>query len=84
LLPEVEGKMPEDREKCLNIISNYLSLPDHERLNFRLGRRIGYYEKLSDLNHSYKHGKIDEAIKHIRSDGRNVDEVITRLKDNFI
>jgi len=84
LLPEVEGKMPEDREKCLNIISDYLGLPDHARLNFRLGRRIGYYEKLSDLNNSYKHGKIDEAIKHIRSDGRNVDEVITRLKDNFI
>lgn len=84
LLPEVEGKMPEDKQKCLNIISRYLSLPTHERLNFRLGRRTGYYEKLADLDSSYKHGKIDEAIKRIRSDGRNVDEVITRLKDSFI
>ncbi len=84
LLPEVEGKMPEDKEECLNAISKYLSLPSDERLNFRLGRRTGYYEKLIDLNNSYKHGKIEEAIMRITSDGRNVDEVITTLKDNFI
>jgi hypothetical protein len=84
LLPEVEGKMPEDKEKCLSIISRYLSLPANERLNFRLGRRTGHYEKLADLNNGYKHGKIDEAIERIRSDGRNVDDVITTLKDNFI
>ena len=84
LLPEVEGKMPEDKQKCLNIISRYLSLPADERLNFRLGRRTGYYEKLADLGNGFKHSKIDEVIGRIRSDGRNVDEVITRLKDSFI
>jgi hypothetical protein len=84
LLPEVEGKMPEDKRKCLDIISRYLSLPAVERLNFRLGRRTGYYEKLADLDSSYKHGKIDETIRRMRSDGRDVDEVITRLKDSFI
>ncbi len=84
LLPEVEGKMPEDKEKCLNIIRKYLSLSADERLNFRLGRRTGHYEKLADLNNGYTHGKIDEAIQRIRAGGRNVDDVIARLKDNFI
>jgi radical SAM superfamily enzyme YgiQ (UPF0313 family) len=84
LLMEVEGKMPEDKEKCLNIINQYLSLPEEERLNFRLGRRAGYYEKLADLNDNYKHYKIDESIKHIRSKGESVDKVILKLKDSFI
>ena len=84
LLMEVEGKMPEDKEKCLNIINKYLSLPDEERLNFRLGRRAGYYAKLADLDDSYKHDKIEQAIKRLREQGSNVEEVIFKLKDNFI
>ncbi len=84
LLMEVEGKMPEDKENCLNIINQYLSLPQEERLNFRLGKRVSYYEKLADLNDSYKHYKIDEAIKHIRAEGESVDNVILKLKGSFI
>jgi radical SAM superfamily enzyme YgiQ (UPF0313 family) len=84
LLMEVEGKMPEDKEKCLNIINKYLSLPDEERLNFRFGRRTGLYNRLADLSDSYKHDRIEQAIKHLRAQGSNVEEAIFRLKDSFI
>ena len=84
LLMEVEGKMPEDKEKCLNIINKYLSLPDEERLNFKLGRRAGYYENLSDLNNGHMHDKIEKAIKKIQSEGNNVEELMLKLKGNFI
>jgi len=84
LLLEVQGKMPEDKERCLNIINKYLSLPEEERLNFKVGRRAGHYEKLADLHDSYKHYNIDEAIKRIRSRGENVDRVVFKLKDSFI
>jgi len=84
LFMEVEGKMPEDKEKCLNIINEYLSLPDEERLNFQFGRRAGLYNKLADLNDSYKHDKIEQAIKRLRAQGSNVEEAIFRLKDSFI
>jgi radical SAM superfamily enzyme YgiQ (UPF0313 family) len=84
LLMEVEGKMPEDKEKCLNIINKYLSLPNKERLNFNFGRRAGLYNRLVDLSDSYKHDKIDQAIKRLRAQGSNVEEAIFRLKDSFI
>jgi hypothetical protein len=84
LLMEVEGRMPEDKGKCLNIINAYLSMPDEERFNFRLGRRAGYYEKLADLNDSYKHYRVEEAIKRIHSRGEDVDRVLFKLKDSFI
>jgi radical SAM superfamily enzyme YgiQ (UPF0313 family) len=84
LLMEVEGKMPEDKEKCLNIIDNYLSLPDEERLNFKVGRRAGLYNKLSDLSDSYKHDKIEQAIRHFKAQGSDVEEEIFRLKNSFI
>jgi radical SAM superfamily enzyme YgiQ (UPF0313 family) len=84
LLMEVEGKMPEDKQKCLDIIDEYLSLPDEEKLNFKFGKRLGYYEKLSDLKDTYTHYKIDQVITQIKARGENVDEVISKLKDSFI
>jgi radical SAM superfamily enzyme YgiQ (UPF0313 family) len=84
LLPEVEGDMPENKEKCLDIINKYLSLPDEERLNFGLGRRAGYYERLADLDNSDKHYKIAEVMTRVRSHGESVDSAIFKLKDSFI
>jgi radical SAM superfamily enzyme YgiQ (UPF0313 family) len=84
LFMEIEGKMPEDKEKCLNIINKYLSLPDEERLNFNFGSRAGLYNRLADLSDSYKHDKIEEAIKRLRAQGSNVEEAIFKIKDSFI
>jgi len=84
LLPEVEGKMPEDKQRCLSAIDEYLSLPEGERVNFRLGRRGGYYDNLADLADSRKHDKVDDLVKRIKSKGQSVDKVVLRLKDSFI
>jgi radical SAM superfamily enzyme YgiQ (UPF0313 family) len=84
LLMEVEGKMPEDKEKCLNIVSKYLSLPDEERLNFEVGRRTGLYNRLADLSDSHKHDRIEQAVEHLRAQGSDVEEAIVKLKNSFI
>jgi len=85
LLPEVEGKFPEAKSDCLNVINRYLTLSTGERLNFRLGRRAGYYEKLNDLYDTHKYQKVDEAIRHITSEAPDsIDEVILQLKASFI
>jgi len=84
LLMEVEGKMPEDKAKCLDIIDKYLSLADEERLNFRIGRRAGLYDRLDDLNDSYKHDQIEQAIRRLKAQGAHVEQEILRLKNSFI
>lgn len=85
LLAEVEGKFPEAKSACLAATSRYLSLPPQERLNFRLGRRAGYYEKLDDLYDAHKYQKVDEAVNRINSENPDsIDEVILRLKQGFI
>jgi radical SAM superfamily enzyme YgiQ (UPF0313 family) len=84
LLMEVEGKLPEDKGKCLNIINKYLSLPDEERLNFKIGRRTGLYTRLADLSDTHRHDEIDQAIKGVRAQGSDVEEAIVKLKNSFI
>jgi radical SAM superfamily enzyme YgiQ (UPF0313 family) len=84
LLMEIEGKMPEDKAKCLHIIDRYLSLADEERVNFKIGRRAGLYNRLSDLSDSYKHGQIQQAIKRLKAQGSDIEQEILRLKNSFI
>ena len=84
LLPEIDGKFPEAKSACLSVINKYLSLSPEERINYRLGRRAGYYETLHDLYNDHKKRKVDEAIMSIKSKpGGNVEEVISRLKLGF-
>ncbi|MFU8796117.1 MAG: radical SAM protein [Dehalococcoidia bacterium] len=84
LLMEVQGKLPEDKEKCLGIIDRYLSLPEDERFNFQLGRRAGYYTTLADLADTEKHGLVDHAVRHIRQEGMSVEHALLRLKNTVI
>ncbi|MEJ2739311.1 MAG: hypothetical protein P8105_05715 [Dehalococcoidia bacterium] len=79
----IDGKFPEAKADCLAIIDSYLSLPDDERLNYRLGRRGGYYEGLRDMKNERKHQQIAKNILDIRNSGEDVEDVIYRLKRPF-
>ena len=50
LLQELEGRLPDDKEKMLNIIDRYLTLPADKKANYQLGRRAGFYSSLDDMN----------------------------------
>ena len=84
LLMELEGQFPEAKPACLAIINEYLALPDDERLNFQLGRRMGLYETLSDLQDTDRFNRVAEGIQRIQERGESVEEVTRRLKDRFI
>jgi radical SAM superfamily enzyme YgiQ (UPF0313 family) len=84
LLMEVQGRMPDDKEKCLTIIEQYLSLPDRERLNFRVGRRLGLYSRLAELTDGPRHDRIEQVIARLGAEGGDVDEKLISLKNSFI
>ena len=84
LLMEVEGTFPRDKDRCLAVIRSYLGMPDEERLNFQVGRRMGLYETLADMEEIARHNRVTDAIARIRGRGDDVDEVVRRLKDRFI
>ena len=85
LLPELEGKFPEAKQTCLSIIYKYLSLPEQDRNNYKLGRRMGLYERLDDMNNRESYNRINESLLSIASDpNRNVDDVINSLKASMV
>jgi radical SAM superfamily enzyme len=81
LLPEVEGKFPQAKAACLDVISRYLSLPDNEKDNYKLGRRMGIYNSLDDIHNAAIRGQVDHALLSIKQDEKtSLDEVLKRLK----
>jgi len=84
LLQEIEGKLPDDKEKMLAVIDRFQSLSTEERQNFRLGRRIGIYAALDDLNDAGKHGLVAQAVAKVAKDGDVNEEIIYSLMERFI
>jgi hypothetical protein len=85
LLQEIEGKLPEDKEKMLATIARFQSLSPEEKQNFRVGRRLGIYERLDELNNLPKHDTVEHAIQKLGNNGNQVDdETIYSLMERFI
>jgi uncharacterized Fe-S cluster-containing MiaB family protein len=85
LLEEVEGKLPTDKQRMLDIIDRYLDMPDDERLLFQLGRRGGAIRYLDDLNEPAVRARLKEAKRQIESEmGSGVPEYIQAMKRQFV
>ncbi len=84
LLEEVEGKFPEDKEKMIGVIDEYLSLSGEERLLFRLGRRGGGLRSVKELRDPYILSRLKKAKQELEAtEGRNIEEIIEEMGRNL-
>ncbi len=87
LLEEVEGKMPEDKEKMLDVIRKYQELDFCDRLIYRVGRRGATYRSTDDLKRDpVTYRKIRNFVKEIKEkEGLEaVERVIKELVDQYV
>ncbi len=87
LLEEVTGKMPEDKDKMLDVIKRYQELSDPDRLVYRVGRRGGTYRSTDDLQRDpVTYDKIKTLIANVEEkDGtEGVEQFITEMVDRYI
>jgi radical SAM superfamily enzyme YgiQ (UPF0313 family) len=85
LLAEVEGKLPEDKEKMLKAIDAFLALPPEEKLNFRLGKRAGIYQFMADMSDPVLHRQVAELMAKVEAQTPGgVEEAIFRIKETFL
>ncbi len=85
LLPEIEGKLPEDKDKILAVIERFQSLPPEERDIYKLGRRLGFYSKLDELGDSMRREEVKQVLGKIdRSDDSTFDEILFNLMERYV
>ena len=76
----------------MELIDRYLALPADERLRFRVGRRVGYYRSLEELQDFDLRRRVDQIIDEARrSDPQeetqqpdDVDRKIFKLMENYL
>ena len=85
ILMEVDGKLPEDKDRMLAIIDSFVALPEAEKLNFMVGRRLGWYGTLDDLQVAPRRDKVDQALHHFKSQGcEDFESIKASLKSRLI
>lgn len=85
LLEELHGKLPEDQGRLLEIIDGFFSLPDDERLVYRIGRRMGAYRGLADLSDEGMYKKVKSIIDQYSSQDRNqLDNELLKIMNRYI
>ena len=85
LLPELEGKLPQDKDKLLAIIDKFEAFSLQEKINFMIGRRVGLYKTLQDLDDVQRH-ELVEQIKFKLDQGKKKFDpnIIFKLMEDFI
>lgn len=85
LLEEVDGKLPEDKEKMLSVINEYLSLNEEQRLIYRFGRRAGMYRSIDDLMDELTYLRIKKTINEIEQrEPGSIEKTLSLLLENYI
>jgi len=87
LMEDIEGRLPEDKEKMLEAIERYQELPDEDRLVYRVGRRGGAYRSPLDLKRDPStYQKIQRLIQDVEAkEGRDgVEQFIKELADRYV
>jgi hypothetical protein len=87
LLEQVNGKLPQDKEKMLSVIQAYLDLSESDRLVYRIGRRGGAYRSTDDLKRDpATYQKIKNLIQDVQTkEGREaVEKMIAEMVDPYI
>jgi radical SAM superfamily enzyme YgiQ (UPF0313 family) len=85
LLLEARGRLPEEKSRLLAIMDRYLSMPEDERLNYTLGRRLGYYRRMDDLQDARLKQFIDGKLAELglAYPGR-IEEIFHQLRERIV
>jgi len=85
LLEEVEGRLMADKPRMLAVIDGFLGLPASERLLFQLGRRLGLFRHLADLNHPDLRARALALKDQVASQfGGDFEQAIRTLAERYI
>lgn len=84
LFQEVEGQLPQDRERITAPIRNFLALARDEQLLYLVGRRSGILSHLLDLNDSSLRCQAQQTLMSHRVTWENVDDWAAQMLRQYI
>ena len=84
LFENLEGQYPQDKEKMTGIVRQFLELEPTEKMYYQVGRRLGLFRTLEDLQLAGKRHQVAEACSRAGIRPDNVDAAVDELMKRFI
>jgi ABC-type uncharacterized transport system ATPase subunit len=84
LFQEIEGVLPRDKERMTDLLKEFLALSPDEKCLYQVGRRLGVFASLQDMQNNYRREKTEQICRDLGVTADNVDQVIDELMKRFI
>ncbi|MFW2365132.1 MAG: radical SAM protein [Desulforhopalus sp.] len=84
LFEDLQGELPGDKERMVGVVRTFLDLEQKEQMIYLIGRRMGVFRGLSDLDDSAKRDHIEDACRRSGINPENVNETVGELMKRFI
>ncbi len=84
LFSEVEGTLPKDKEKMLEPLRAFLVMNPKKQRLYQIGRRIGVFSTLKDMNDSVRVVRVQETYDALGVTAENIDHIVEELMKRFI
>lgn len=84
LFEDLEGTLPGDKEKMTAMIKRFLSMDPHERMLYQVGRRLGHFRSLDNLENPSARAEIEKICSSHGITPENADQVIDEVMRRFV
>jgi len=84
LCENVQGTLPEDKEKMLSILQSFLDMDPDQQCVYQVGRRLGLFSGPADMENAHRFEKANKARIQFGITPENADEMIHELMKRFI
>jgi len=84
LFADLEGTLPQDRERMMEILKNFLAMDPERQKLYQIGRRIGVFSSLADMDNPHRMARAERVYKQIRESAEDIDKATDELMKRFI
>jgi radical SAM superfamily enzyme YgiQ (UPF0313 family) len=79
LLQEVDGVLPDDRERLLGVVRKFIDMEPQRRMLFQVGKRSGHFHRLADMEIPGRVSQVEAICRKSAITPDNVDESLHEL-----
>lgn len=84
LFQDLEGRLPEDKERMASIPRAFLEMDQERRLIYQVGRRWGIFEGVADMWNPQRLSYAERLVQRLGATPENVDAIVDEQVKRFI